>query len=191
MRVFIGISLPDDIKQAAAAVANDLRARLRDSAPRVSLRWVEAANLHITLWFLGEVAEPKLGAIRSVLADPFKTSSFDMRLGGVGVFPVRGPLRVLWLGIQSGADQLRAVHAELASRLAPVGFLPERRDLSTHLTVARFKDVRGSDGAAARRALAALRADIGGCRVSEVTLFRSHLSPKGSQYESLLRVPLA
>jgi 2'-5' RNA ligase len=191
MRIFIGVSLPDDVKQAAAAVGSDLRARLQRAAPRVSLRWVDPANLHITLWFIGEVAEPKVDVIKSVLTQPFRTSSFELRLAGVGTFPPSGPLRVLWLGIQSGADGLRDVHAELTPRLAPLGFQPEKRGLSAHLTLARFKDVRGSDRPAVLRALDTADTVVSECTVDAVTLFRSRLSPKGSQYESLLRVPLS
>jgi len=86
--------------------------------------------------------------------------------------------------------QLGSLYGELSTRLPALGFQPEKRAYSPHLTVARFKDVVRSDAAAIRRAVAQTPAEVGACPIGSVTLFRSRLSPKGSQYEPLLRVPL-
>jgi 2'-5' RNA ligase len=107
------------------------------------------------------------------------------------VFPVSGPPRALWLGVRAGDQSLSQLHQELGIRLARLGFPPDTRDYSAHLTVARFKDIRRRDGAAVRSLLGANTTVVGECTVTSVTLFRSHLSPKGSHYEHLLRVPLS
>jgi 2'-5' RNA ligase len=85
---------------------------------------------------------------------------------------------------------LASLYGELSTRLPALGFQPEKRPYSPHLTVARFKDVVRADANAIRRAVAQTPAEVGACPIGSVTLFRSRLSPKGSQYEPLLRVPL-
>jgi 2'-5' RNA ligase len=190
MRLFVGLALSDPVRHAAAAAANDLRRRL-DAVDGQALRWVNPSNLHITLWFLGEVADGRLQDLLGALDRPFAVPSFQMRLDSAGLFPASGPPRALWLRVGAGSDSLRAAHAELASRLEPLGFEPERRAYSAHLTVARFKQVQRSAVADIRRVVRESPVAIGPCDVSAITLFRSRLSPKGSEYESLLRVPLA
>jgi RNA 2',3'-cyclic 3'-phosphodiesterase len=190
MRLFIGIELPDVIKTRAADVTTDLRERVTKASRRTTLRWVHPANLHITLWFLGEVADERTADLATTLRERFETPSFELAISGAGLFPASGPPRTLWLGLTGGMDPLVSVYGELAARLPALGFQPEKRAYSPHLTVARFKEVARADAGAIRRAVAQTKAEVGACHIAAVTLFRSRLSPKGSQYEPLLRVPL-
>jgi 2'-5' RNA ligase len=186
--LFVGVELDEHVRDAAAAIAESLRNRL---GPRIDARWIPAANFHITLWFIGEVADERAEELLAALRPPFAEPSFDIHLAGLGAFPASGAPRVIWLGAQSGGERLVRVHAELAPRLRPLGIEPERRAYSAHLTLARVKDVAGTEGYVQLRALfRALPAVAGVCRVAAVTVFRSRLSPKGATYEPLLRVPL-
>lgn len=190
MRVFVGIELPEPVRQRAAAAVEDLRAGVQRVAPGVRVRWVDAANLHVTLRFIGEVGDERVTGISAALAAPYSTSTFSLRLAGAGSFPPSGVPRALWLGIHSGSEALAALHAEVEQRLTPLGFEPERRVYAAHLTVARVKEVRRSAVPPIRRVLADAHVDTGKGAVSAVTLFRSRLSPQGTSYESLMRVPL-
>jgi 2'-5' RNA ligase len=190
MRLFIGIELPEDVARAAADAAGRLRDSIERAADRAVLRWVPRENLHLTLWFIGEVTDAAAADIQRTIAAPFTERAFALQIGGGGVFPPSGPPRAIWLGLQSGTASLVALHRELAVRLAPLGFVPEKRPYSPHLTIARVKDLRGRDGVAVRGVLAAAPGEIASCTVSHLTLLRSHTSPKGSRYEALLRVPL-
>jgi 2'-5' RNA ligase len=190
MRLFIGIELSQTIKASAADVSADLRERLTKTSRRTMLRWVNPENLHITLWFLGEVDHARTAAVAATLRQCFATRTFDLAISGAGLFPASGLPRTLWLGLTAGMAQLGSLYGELSTRLPALGFQPEKRAYSPHLTVARFKDVVRSDAAAIRRAVAQTPAEVGACPIGSVTLFRSRLSPKGSQYEPLLRVPL-
>ena len=188
MRLFIGLELDDAVRDSAAAIANSLR---RHVGHRVDARWVPASNLHITVWFIGNVTDERSNEILGALDRPFTGSVFSVHIAGLGAFPSSGAPRVFWLGVRSGADQLVGLHAGLAARLLPLGIEPERRAYSPHLTIARVTKVRGGNADADLRAsLRGVAADAGTCRVGGVTVFRSHLSPKGATYEPLLRVPL-
>jgi 2'-5' RNA ligase len=81
-------------------------------------------------------------------------------------------------------------HAALIERLQPLGYSPEARAYSPHVTLARVK-APGRSSTKVRDALAGEAADCGRMTVTALTLFRSRLSPRGAAYERLLRVPLA
>ncbi len=188
MRLFIGVELDDAVRDSAAAIANSLRRHL---GHRVDARWVPASNLHITLWFIGNVTDDRADEILRALHRPFTIPAFNAHIGGLGAFPPSGAPRVFWLGVRSGAAPLTGLYAGLAARLLPLGIEPERRAYSPHLTIARVKEARAGKAAADLRAsFRVVAADAGTCSVSRVTVFRSHLSPKGATYEPLLRVPL-
>lgn len=188
MRLFAGIEIDDTVRERAAAIADSARAALDRS---LVIRWVPPQNLHITVWFFGEVPEPAGADILNAINDPFRASSFDLHVAGLGAFPQSGIPRVLWLGVRTGGDSLTRVHAELAARVHPLGLEPERRPLSPHMTLARVKGaLSGARPREVRALWRDLPADAGACRVGALTLFRSRLSPKGAVYEPLVRVPL-
>jgi RNA 2',3'-cyclic 3'-phosphodiesterase len=188
MRLFVGVELDDRVRSAAGEIAESLKRAL---GKRVDARWIAPANLHITLWFLGEVEESRVEAITRALDTPFHEGAFDLEIGGAGLFPPSGAPRVLWLGVAAGADPLVRLNQELANRVTPLGFEAERRAYSPHLTIARIKDVpRGAPYREIRDAVRKETAGAGRCRIAAVTLFRSRLSPKGAAYEAVLRVPL-
>jgi RNA 2',3'-cyclic 3'-phosphodiesterase len=190
MRLFLGIDLPDAVTHAAAAIADRLRARVDREAPQARLRWVPPDNLHVTVWFLGEVREPAADQLVAALKRGLTVPCFDLRVAGSVAFPPPPAPRVLWLGLPSGREGLIAIHDRLRPVLTPLGFTPEERTYNPHLTIARVKDISRPDAVIVRRILAETAADAGSCRVDAVTLFRSRTSSHGAQYERLLRVPL-
>ena len=96
MRSFIAIELDPTIKDAILAFIQKLDA----SAPNI--RWVQPQGMHLTLKFLGEVAENKITEIRSVLDKIAKEyTRFPLSLKGTGTFPPTAPIpRVVWIGIE-------------------------------------------------------------------------------------------
>jgi 2'-5' RNA ligase len=190
MRLFIGIELDDRVRAAAAAAVAHLRSRLESADEGFSARWVPTENLHVTLWFIGEVADSRALEIDAALRAGFDVRPFTMRVAGFGAFPASGPMRVFWLGVRAGSENLSALHAETAALLLPMGFKGARRAYSAHVTVARTKGTSRGSGTALRRILLKESADCGECRVSAVTLFRSRVSSRGATYDPLLRVPL-
>jgi RNA 2',3'-cyclic 3'-phosphodiesterase len=191
VRLFVGIELDQDVRAAAASAAERIRARLKRARADVNVRWVDPDNLHVTLWFIGDVRDDRATEVQGVLQARFDTPAFKVRVNGCGAFPPSGPLRVFWLGLVDGLEPIRRVHAELRDRLVAIGCEEEKRPYSPHLTIARVKAIGRGSAPTVRDALAAVAADCGSCRIEAVTLFRSRLSPQGSRYEPLLRVPLS
>ena len=190
MRLFIGIELDADLRARCASAAVGLQERLRGSGVPLDVRWVPEQNLHVTLWFLGEVAAERTAAIEEALQPPSELAPFTIDVSGVGIFPLSGPPRILWLGIARGADSLTACYSELSARLAVLGFAPERRPYYPHITIGRVKNAGRGAARAAREACRAIAARPGSQRVPAMTLFQSRLSGRGAEYVPLLRVPL-
>jgi RNA 2',3'-cyclic 3'-phosphodiesterase len=168
-----------------------LRERLDAAGGPSRIRWVPPANLHLTVWFLGEVSDARAGAVLDALRPPLDLARFDLHIARFGAFPPSGPPRVLWMGLATGLEELARARDQVGARLEPWGFPPEGRAYSAHLTIARMKEgPHGAERAALREALGHEPADAGRCRLEELTVFRSRTSPTGAVYEPLLRVPL-
>ncbi|MGE0456361.1 MAG: RNA 2',3'-cyclic phosphodiesterase [Vicinamibacteria bacterium] len=173
MRAFVALEIDAALRARLGALIEALR-------PRVpGLRFVPPENLHLTLRFLGPSAEGQLRRIRDALA-PLAGACPEQRVpaAGLGMFPPKGPPRVLWTDLALSEPLLELQKAcERAARAA--GFAGETRAFRSHLTLGRFRD------AARRPELPAV--DLGDTLISRLTLFRSELRPSGSVYTPIER----
>ena len=137
VRAFFGVGLPGPARERLAAYLE----RCREAAP--GFRWTPAANLHLTLRFLGRVDEDRLrrlvGRLRGVAVTPFR-----LGLGGAGSFGQGRAARVAWLGVDEGRAELGELAALVEARCGLEGFAPEGRPYRPHLTLARARDRRGA-----------------------------------------------
>jgi len=185
MRLFVAVNLPPAERRAAYAATR----RLRDG--HLPVRWMAEDALHVTLKFLGEVAEDRVEGIGVALTSAVRgVRPFEVTLGGFGVFPDHERPRVFWLGVEHHpALELLANDVELA--MSALGFEPELKPFQPHLTLGRArKDAR----APAFRDLARLAdgIDYGSVlRVESVDLMQSTLGPAGPTYRIVHRAPLA
>lgn len=180
-RLFIAVDPANDV----AAKAARLIGRLRDAG--VDAAWVPAAQLHLTLHFLGDdVDDADLHRICVAMDEAAATvPAFRLAFRGVGVFPdVRRP-RVVWLGVERGVDELVRLHDALAERLTPLGFPPEARGFRPHLTLGRCRGAGSSSSAAASWLPSFAEADAGEMTASRVCLYESRLSPAGAEHDRL------
>lgn len=183
MRLFIAVELPSEV-QGRLAVAQD---RLRRAQADVS--WVRAENLHLTLKFLGEIEEKRLGSIREALAAVARSSApFQMEVMGLGSFGGRVP-RVVWVGVRDGAEPLTLLARQVETALARIGFPKEKREFTAHLTLGRVRSPKNAEALlAALRELQAER--FGAAATTQFELMQSQLHPSGSVYTVLERFTL-
>jgi len=187
-RLFVALEPPDAVLRRLAAAATELRRAAGRSAD--DLRWVPAENLHLTLQFLGAVPEERVADVSAALsAAAAAARPLTLEVKGAGGFPNARRPRVVWLGLEGDVDVLAALVADLGKRLTPLGFPPEARPFSPHLTLGRSRDPRGAPGLGGALAAAA-QGDGFAWRATEVVLVESHLSPKGPRYEAIARAPL-
>ena len=188
-RLFVAVDLDEPCRLAVAKLIERLGKRLESGAGvRARVKWVERENLHLTIRFLGHIAEPQWQDVHAALQRPLATGPFDLTFDRVGTFPEHGAPRVVWLGVATGAVETQRVFEELEQRLRTAGIAPDTRPFHPHLTIGRFRDrTRRSDGDALREPLVERLALV---HVDHVTMYQSRLTPQGSRYEPLLRVGL-
>lgn len=187
MRLFTAIELGDIVKGRAAALLDELRLRARRAAPGAKVTWVAPERMHLTLRFIGEVNDAQGAALLGALRSPIVMAPFTVQWEELGSFPPRGAPRVLWIGVADGRDALIRAEHSVSARLEALGIPREARPYSPHLTLAR---VREPAGLKAAPLFEALDGSLGETRVEAITLFQSHLSPKGPTYVALERTPL-
>lgn len=190
MRLFVGVELDPPVRVSAATAVELLRGEIDGQVPDLHARWLPAANLHLTLAFIGEVPDDVSRCVSAALAEGFTVPAFDLRFAGAGAFPPAGPVRVIWIGVADGAASLSRLQAGIVARLSRLDLRFEERAYSPHLTVARLKDVRGARARVVREALGRIDVTLAPQHVRAVTLFRSRVSSAGSTYDALMRVPL-
>ena len=176
MRLFIAIELPTGLKQELE--------RLRTAIP--GARWVPTEQLHLTLAFLGEVAEETAGRLIAHLAK-IRAASFTLTFSGVGCFPDRQRPRVVWIGVKPEPNLLKLAAAVRQSVLA-IGIFLEERPFSPHLTLARLK----LPAAAELRAFIDRQSKVTlkPFSVQEFTLFQSKLTQQGAVHSPIRDFPL-
>src|SRR6266404_4722143 len=140
-RLFSAIDLGPSARERIAAEQHRLTTALRAPA----LRWVKPEHLHLTLVFIGEVADDCVARIVLAMQKDIPQLPFRFELGGLGVFPSHGAPRALWLGVRTGADAVVRVQQTMAARCQALGVPLEARPFSPHLTLARWRDGRRSD----------------------------------------------
>jgi 2'-5' RNA ligase len=136
VRSFIAIELPDELKQGLA----QLQSRLKlDKQPWV--KWVDPYSIHLTLKFLGSVAVDRISEITKAMEESAQgIPSFHLEVKDLGVFPNLRRVQVAWVGISGDVDKLGQLQQGIESNLAHIGFAPESRPFTPHLTLARLRD---------------------------------------------------
>ncbi len=173
IRAFFGLPLPEEHREALGRYITQCEAKAPD------FRWVPAANLHLTIRFIGSIERQVVGAIADRLATS-QLAAFDLGIGQLGTFKRGRLVRVAWLGLTSGVDSAQRLAAQVEAECVAAGLEAEKRPLQPHLTLARARPRFGAPLPPLPEApkLRPWKAD-------ELVLYQSHLSPKGSVYEAL------
>jgi len=190
IRSFVAIDLPDWTQAALREIGE----RLRLETPPDSVRWTRVSGIHLTLQFLGDVAEANLPNIKSVLAQVGQQHRpFTLTVGGVGCFPDAKRPRVVWVGVQEAGGALATLQRAVEKSLKPLGFEPEQRAFHPHLTLGRTeKTIRSVDQRRLGEVIAGAQVgELGQIHVESFRLVRSDLRPNGAIYTSLAVFPLA
>ncbi|MBI5665648.1 MAG: RNA 2',3'-cyclic phosphodiesterase [Nitrospirae bacterium] len=183
MRSFIAIELPDTVKAALLSLQQELRTCGAD------VRWVRPEGIHLTLKFLGNIEE-KLAEniVESLKGTCGKFQKFSCEVRGVGVFPgIKNP-RVLWAGIE-GCEVLNFIQQEIDTVMSSLGFQPEDRKFTPHLTLGRFRS-SGGKLALINKIGSYKDYSVGIIDVNHISFMRSDLGPAGAKYTRIASIPL-
>jgi 2'-5' RNA ligase len=185
LRLFLAIPVPGEVKKELVAAQKILT----HANPHV--RGVELPGIHLTMKFLGDTPEEKIGAIRKAMESAAAAVAAPIRLrcAGTDAFPNLDRPRVLWAGLSGDTEALGALHRELERALERLGFAREERAFHPHLTLGRLKEPKML-GALHKAWPRVAEMAFGEFAAEALVLYRSELKPAGAVYTSIERVAL-
>jgi 2'-5' RNA ligase len=183
VRLFAAVYPPASICTHLGRAVDELAVG-RAAAAGTNARLAGRDNWHLTVAFLGEVPEDRLGAVEAALERAIADWRADaggqprMRLAGGGRFG-RGRFTVLWVGVRGDVDRLVALGKATRRQLRRNRLPYDEKSMRPHLTLARPGD--RLDRATIDGDVAALDAYEGPWwTAAELELVRSHPGPKPS-----------
>ena len=188
IRSFIAIELPDELKLELI----QLEARLK-LGKQPWVKWVNPNSIHLTLKFLGNIAIDRTGEITRAIEEAVQgISPFHLEVKELGVFPNLRRVQVAWVGISGEVDKLSQLQKRIETTLTPLGFAPESRAFTPHLTLARLRDQASLDE---RQRFGQLVANAKfeaayTIEVDAISLMRSQLTREGAIYSRISLVEL-
>jgi RNA 2',3'-cyclic 3'-phosphodiesterase len=150
-----------------------------------NFRWTAISNLHLTIRFVGSVDRDVVEGIADRLSRQV-LAGFEVELGDVGAFKRSRLVRVVWLGLRSGAEAAGALAAGVEAECKLAGLESEPRAFTAHVTLAR---ARHRDGSELPPLPEVPRLEP--WRATQLVLFSSHLGKAGAVHEAIRMVPLA
>ena len=163
-RIFFAL-VPDPPLQAALATLG------REIAGRAGGRSIPAANVHLTLAFIGDVPADRIEVLQSIVRG-VAGDEFTLALDRIGTFR---KAEVAWIAPTRVPEALMRLHAALANALLAAEFPPEQRPFHAHLTLARR---------CTRTIEPSTRAPLD-WRVKRVSLMESEPAERGVRYVEL------
>jgi RNA 2',3'-cyclic 3'-phosphodiesterase len=192
LRTFFGLPLPEPQRQELGRFI----ATCESLTP--GFRWTPTQNLHLTIRFVGSAERSVVEVVADALAER-PPAAFDLDLGGIGSFRRGAAVRVVWLGLQSGAEAAAALATRVEEECARAGLKDEFskshpgrrasaqiRPFRAHLTLAR---ARARDGGSIPDLPAPPQ--LKPWRAEELNLYASRLTRSGAIYEVIRTLRLA
>ncbi len=184
MRLFVSVDLPPELTEPVARLQEEF-------ADASGLNFTDPEQVHVTLKFLGDVEDSQLPELTRELEAAVADSGVDpftARFGGLGVFPDLEYIRVLWLGVEEGGEELTRLHEAIEDRTTAMGFDPESHDFTPHATLARMQHAGGKE--LVQELVTERSPTVGETAVEEVRLTESTLTDEGPVYSTVESFPL-
>lgn len=175
MRLFVALEPPEKLTQ-------QLRDALRymQGLKHANINWVKPENLHLTVNFIGEVADHKLKELKSILAvEARRHSAAMLHTEGIELFPYRFP-RLIWLKLSGEEQILKTINRQTLNSLNTLGIEADAKALKLHITLGRIKAQQTTDF---ERAVLAYHIPKEEMLWDTMNLYKSILRPDGPRYE--------
>ncbi len=176
LRLFVGIEFPPELKLRLSLLCSGVP----------GAKWVDPGNFHLTLRFIGDIAEDVAADVDEALAG-LKARRFNLQLAGTGVFGGNRP-HALWVGVERDPDLVK-LRDRIEQALIRIGLPPEPRKFAPHVTLARLRDPELGQLGDFLAANARFRAAP--LPVDRFSLIASFPTKAGSVYEDQADYPLS
>lgn len=183
MRAFLGIPITQDVMSKIANVQKRLSG--------FDIKFVEKENLHFNLKFFRHIEEEKIDQLKETVKETCeKLEKFDINISGLGAFPSKNYIRVIWLGVKDGHNGLVTLANMIEDGLETLGFEKEKQKFIPHLTLGRVRSGRNREKM--KETVKELEnIEIGAMKLDRVVLFQSKPGPKGPVYEEVFSIDLS
>lgn len=179
IRAFIAVEIDPQTKQKISGLISSLKKSNAD------VKWVAEEQMHLTLKFLGNIEQTKIQEISDTLNSISANSSpFTIHLSQLGAFPNIDHPRVIWLGIDKGADMLKTFAEKIELGLEKLRIKRETRGFKSHLTLGRVKSSKNMLNLVKLLKETAFYSETD-ISIDELILFQSTLTPKNAIYTIL------
>ena len=172
-RVFSAIDIEDE----------KLRDELIDVRDRIDLGFNPVSNdrMHLTLQFFKDINEEEIEKLKAAM-DNVKKESFEATMKGVGCFPSRDYIRVVWAGFEEEED-IRELYLQLSQH----DVKPDNSyRFKPHVTLMRVNDVGSEEKKKLQRTVREFEDHVfGEMEIDKIKLYRSELVEGGSRYTEL------
>lgn len=184
IRAFIAVEIDPPNKQKLSELISLLKKTDTD------VKWVNENQMHLTLKFLGDIEETKVGGVSRALESIIKDfKKFTISFSKIGAFPNINKPRVIWIGIDEGKDTLKLLADKIDSELGKIGFEKEKREFKSHLTLGRVRSIKNISELADLIQKTDFQSQDK-IKISSLILFQSTLTPKGAIYAPLAEIRL-
>ena len=183
IRSFVAIELPDELKRKLT----HLQAQLK-TGKEAPVKWVAPNGIHLTLKFLGNTAADKIKEITGAIEVSAEgIPPFHLEVKELGAFPNLRRVQVVWVGITGEVAQLSELQQRIEANLALLGFAPESRPFTPHLTLARVRQGTSPEEQQSFGQLIASTGFDAACdfSVDAVSLMKSELTREGAIYSRI------
>jgi len=150
------------------------------------MKLVKPKNIHVTVRFLGEISPVMVDEVCEEM-NSITFKPFEIELRGMGAFPNLRRVRVVWVGIRGGSEVITDIFNQLENGLCKLGFTPDRRGFSPHITIARVRSGKNRE-LLIRQILSRSDYDFGTIKADSLKLMKSVLTPRGPIYSTLHEV---
>ena len=182
MRCFIAIDVEEKIRKALGDVQKQLIAKTE--VRKGEVKWVKPDNIHLTLKFMADINDEQVAEVSEIAKQVASVhNSFDIDVESVGTFGGRR-IKVVWVGIGKGTDELKALQKDLEDQLAGAGFPTEEREFSAHLTLCRVVCQRAGFKLV-ETAKEFEHFKLGSVHADALCFYQSQLTPQGPIYTLL------
>ncbi len=156
--------------------------KIKSDLKHEKIKWVEEENIHITLKFFGDTDEDRIDDICGVFDEiAFDHVPFGLVFKNIGFFGSLNNPRVIWVGMEKNKI-IEQLASDVNESLKTVGFEPEDRNFSPHLTIGRIKFIK--DKKYFQRTINKYSEDFYHKeQVNRLYLLESFLRPQGPVYE--------
>ena len=166
-----------------------IKASIREFQQQLDFKGIKVVDpdlFHFSLHFLGDTSKELIPQLASVLSS-VKQVPFEVKLEQVGVFPSLHNIKVIWVGVSTGATELSSLKQQLDRPLQHLGFTIDERSFTPHLTVGRVKFINPDQKKKIQNIITSFEArNFGSQHIDSLHLMQSTLRPEGPSYQSLV-----